>query len=74
MSLYLLLAANLGDYREPLEEKAKQKKIRHRRKKKERDTLWSISNCWDFIFRNRKTEWNLPICDTEPHPSLSSVF
>lgn len=34
MSLYLLLAANLGGCREPLEEKAKQKKIRHRRKQK----------------------------------------
>ena len=34
MSLYLLLAANLGDCREPLEEKAKQKEIRHRRKQK----------------------------------------
>ena len=28
------MAANLGDCREPLEEKAKQKEIRHRRKQK----------------------------------------
>lgn len=43
MSLYLLLAANLGDCREPLEEKAKQKKIRHRRKKKKRGILYGQS-------------------------------
>lgn len=48
MSLYLLLAANLGDCREPLEEKAKQKIIRQKKTKK-RGMLYGQSQIVEIL-------------------------